>query len=68
MYEQGGILPIWELAANYTGYDWLSCYSSHCNAFAKNIRDYDVDKALEAMLHSANQWELGCPIMKKMDL
>ena len=28
-YEKGGILPIWELAGNYTGWDWLSQYSSN---------------------------------------
>lgn len=60
MYEQGGILPIWELAANYTG-----CMIGYhaipviADAYAKGIRDYDVNKALEAMLHSANQDHLG---------
>lgn len=60
MYEQGGILPIWELAANYTG-----CMIGYhaipviADAYAKGIREYDVDKALEAMLHSANQDHLG---------
>ena len=66
MYEQGGILPIWELAANYTG-----CMIGYhaipviADAYAKNIRDYDVDKALEAMLHSANQSELGLSDYRK---
>ena len=66
MYDQGGILPIWELAANYTG-----CMIGYhaipviADAYAKNIRDYDVDKALEAMLHSANQSELGLSDYRK---
>lgn len=60
MYEQGGILPIWELAANYTG-----CMIGYhaipviVDAYAKGIRDYDAEKALEAMLHSAKQDHLG---------
>lgn len=60
MHEQGGILPIWELAANYTG--CMIGYHSIpviADAYAKGIRDYDVDKALEAMLHAANQDHLG---------
>ena len=66
MYEQGGILPIWELAANYTG-----CMIGYhaipviADAYAKNIRDYDVDKALATMLHSANQWELDLSNYRK---
>ncbi len=66
MYEQGGFLPIWELAANYTG-----CMIGYhaipviADAYAKNIRDYDVDKALQAMLHSANQWGLGLSEYRK---
>ncbi len=60
MYEQGGTLPIWELAANYTG-----CMIGYhaipviADAYAKGLRDYDVEQALEAMLHSANQDDLG---------
>lgn len=60
MHEQGGILPIWELAANYTG-----CMIGYhaipviADAYAKGIRGYNVNKALEAMLYAANQDQLG---------
>ena len=52
-YEEGGILPMWELASNYTG----TMIGSHAvsviaDAYLKGYRDYDVDLALEAMIHS----------------
>ena len=59
-YQEGGQLPIWELAANYTG-----CMIGYhaipviVDAYVKGLRDYDVDLALEAMLSSANQDHLG---------
>ena len=59
-YQDGGILPIWELAANYTG-----CMIGYhaipviADAYNKGIRDYDTDLALEAMVHSATQDQLG---------
>jgi predicted alpha-1,2-mannosidase len=59
-YESGGIMPIWDLSANYTG-----CMIGYhaipviADAYLKNIRGYDVEKAFEAMKHSANQNKLG---------
>jgi len=54
-YQQGGKLPIWELAANYTncmiGYHAIPVIA---DAFVKGIRGYDLDLAMEAMLHRAN--------------
>ncbi|UCF04157.1 MAG: GH92 family glycosyl hydrolase [bacterium] len=65
-YEQGGILPVWELAANETwcmiGYHSVSVIA---DAFIKGIRDYDVTKAFEAMKHSAEQDHHGLEHYKR---
>ena len=59
-YKDGGQLPIWELAANYTG-----CMIGYhaipviVDAYVKGIRDYDDLLAMEAMLHSARMDKLG---------
>ena len=59
-YTDGGKLPIWELAANYTG-----CMIGYhaipviVDAYIKGLRDYDVKLALKAMVNSAMQDELG---------
>ena len=65
-YKEGGQLPVWELAANYTG--CMIGYHSVpviADAYAKGLRDYDAHLALEAMLHSANQEHLGLSWYKK---
>jgi predicted alpha-1,2-mannosidase len=53
-YEQGGRLPVWELAANETdtmiGYHAVSVIA---DAAAKGIDGFDLNKAFEAMKHSA---------------
>ena len=53
-YEQGGLLPVWELAANETncmiGYHAVPVIA---DAYCKGIRGFDAEKALEAMKHSA---------------
>jgi predicted alpha-1,2-mannosidase len=59
-YEHGGRLPMWELAGNYTG----TMIGYHAvpvivDAYVKGIRDYDVEKAYEAMVHSADLDHLG---------
>jgi predicted alpha-1,2-mannosidase len=59
-YEQGGLLPIWELAANETD----CMIGNHAipviaDAYAKGIRDYDANLALEAMIKSASQDRYG---------
>jgi len=65
-YEQGGLLPIWELAAYETfcmiGYHSVSVIA---DAYAKGIREFDAKKALEAMQRSA---ELSEKDMKKYKL
>jgi predicted alpha-1,2-mannosidase len=59
-YEEGGILPIWDLSANYTG-----CMIGYhavpviADAYLKGIRNYNVVKAFEAMKHSATRDKLG---------
>ncbi len=66
-YDEGGILPIWDLSGNYTG-----CMIGYhgvpiiADAYMKGIRDYDIDKAYEAMRHSAMQDKLGLEFYKKI--
>jgi predicted alpha-1,2-mannosidase len=65
-YKQGGILPIWELSANYTG-----CMIGYhaipviVDAYNKGIRDFDAKLALRAMVNSADQQHLGLEHYKK---
>jgi predicted alpha-1,2-mannosidase len=65
-YKHGGQLPVWELAANYTGtmigYHSVSVIA---DAYAKGITDFDTALALAAMKHSANQNHLGLDALKK---
>ena len=53
-YEQGGRLPVWELAANETdtmiGYHAVSVIA---DAAVKGIDGFDLQKAFEAMKHGA---------------
>jgi predicted alpha-1,2-mannosidase len=64
-YEAGGILPIWDLSANYTGcmigYHGIPVIA---DAYLKGIRGYDDSLALAAMLHSAMQDHLGLGMYK----
>ncbi len=65
-YEDGGQLPVWELAGNYTG--CMIGYHSVpviADAYVKGITDFDAEKALEAMKHSANQDHLGLSSYKQ---
>lgn len=65
-FEEGGILPIWELAGNYTG--CMIGYHSIpviVDAYVKGNRNFDTEKALKAMLHSAEQNHLGLEAYKK---
>ncbi|HEX7411530.1 MAG TPA: GH92 family glycosyl hydrolase, partial [Bacteroidales bacterium] len=59
-YDQGGLLPVWELSGNETncmiGYHSVSVIA---DAYIKGIRGFDAAKALEAMKKSANQDKLG---------
>ncbi len=65
-YEQGGKLPMWELANNYTGcmigYHAVPVIS---DAYIKNIRGYDAEKALESMISSAMANRLGIDDYRK---
>lgn len=55
-YEQGGRLPVWELSSNETncmiGYHAVSVI---WDAYNKGIRDYDAEKAFEAMKSIATE-------------
>ncbi|MCV6628493.1 MAG: GH92 family glycosyl hydrolase [Flavobacteriaceae bacterium] len=65
-YNEGGILPIWDLSACYTGcmigYHGVSVIS---DAYQKGIRAYDVNLAYEASKHSAMQDHLGLDLYKR---
>lgn len=66
-YDEGGILPIWDLSGNYTG-----CMIGYhavpviADAYLKGIRDYDVNKAFKAVQHSAQQDKLGLASYKAL--
>ena len=65
-YENGGQLPIWELAGNYTG--CMIGYHSIpviADAYIKGIHDYDIQQAYIAMKHSADQNHLGLDAYQK---
>ena len=65
-YQEGGILPIWELSGNYTG--CMIGYHSIpviVDAYVKGIRNFDHELALKAMLHSAEQAHLGLEAYQK---
>ena len=59
-YDEGGIMPIWDLSACYTG-----CMIGYhavpviADAYLKGIKNYDVEKAFKAMKHSATRDKLG---------
>jgi len=61
-YEQGGRLPVWELIGNETdcmiGYHSVSVIA---DAIEKEITDFDLEKAFEAMKKSATWNHLGLP-------
>ena len=65
-YEQGGMLPVWELSANETG-TMIGYHSIPVivDAWFKGIRDFDPARALAAMKHSADQDHLGLKYYKK---
>ncbi|WP_273289591.1 GH92 family glycosyl hydrolase [Winogradskyella sp.] len=64
-YDEGGIMPMWDLAGNYTdcmiGYHAVPVIA---DAYLKGIRDYDVEKAFEAMKHSATRDKFGLEAYK----
>ena len=67
-YEQGSLLPVWELSSNETecmiGYHSVSVIA---DAMAKGITDYNTEKIFEAMKKSAeseNRFGLGSYMTK----
>lgn len=65
-YEQGGRLPVWELAANETdtmiGYHAVSVIA---DAMSKGVKGFDYEKAFEATKHSAELNHFGLEAYKK---
>jgi predicted alpha-1,2-mannosidase len=52
-FREGGILPMWDLASNYTG----TMIGSHAvsviaDAYMKGDRNFDAEMALKAMIHA----------------
>ncbi|CAL2083801.1 Glycosyl hydrolase family 92 [Tenacibaculum sp. 190524A05c] len=66
-YDEGGIMPIWDLSANYTG-----CMIGYhavpviADAYLKGIQGFDAEKALQAMKHSATRDKLGLESYKNL--
>jgi predicted alpha-1,2-mannosidase len=65
-YEQGGRLPVWELASNETdcmiGYHSVSVIA---DAYMKGINGFDAEKAFKAMKASAMEDRLGLKAYKQ---
>ncbi len=65
-YEQGGRLPVWELAANETdcmiGYHSVSVIA---DAMVKGIEGFDYERAFEAAKHSAELNHFGLEAYKR---
>ncbi|MCT4628976.1 GH92 family glycosyl hydrolase [Winogradskyella sp.] len=65
-YDEGGIMPIWDLSACYTG-----CMIGYhavpviADAYLKGIKEYDTEKAFTAMKHSATRDHLGLESYKE---
>jgi predicted alpha-1,2-mannosidase len=66
-YEQGGTLPVWELAGNETncmiGYHAAPVIA---DAYIKGIRGFDAEKAFQAMKHSAEIDVRGLPCYREL--
>jgi len=66
IYEQGGRLPVWELAGNETdcmiGYHAVSVIA---DAMAKGIKGFDYEKAYAAAKHSAELDHFGLAAYKR---
>lgn len=66
-YDDGGRLPMWPLAGNYTddmlGYHAVSVIA---DAYIKGIRDYDIEKAYKAMKEISLMSRLGLKYYKKI--
>ena len=66
-YRNGGRLPMWPLAGNYTddmlGYHAVAVIT---DAYVKGIRNFNVEEAFRGMKQSANQDRLGLKYYKTM--
>ena len=67
--QEGGLLPIWDLASNYTG----TMIGYHAvpviaDAWLKGIRGYDGGEALDLMVKSAMQDHLGLAAYRSLGL
>lgn len=67
IYDDGGRLPMWPLAGNYTD-DMLGYHAVPviADAYIKGIRNYDLQKAYKAVKHSAELDKLGLKYYKKI--
>ena len=67
MYGQGGQLPVWELAANYTGC-MIGYHSAPVitDAWEWGIHDFSTDLALDAMVQAADSAHLGLPAYRAL--
>jgi len=66
-YDEQGLLPVWELASNETG----TMIGNHAipvivDAYIKGIRNFDAEKAFEAIKKSAMQQHHGLEFYNKM--
>jgi predicted alpha-1,2-mannosidase len=65
-YDEGGLLPVWELCANETycmiGYHSVSVIA---DAVSKNMKGFDRTKALKAMVTSAEKDHFGLSHYRK---
>ena len=66
-YDDGGRLPMWPLAGNYTD-DMLGYHAAPIivDAWAKGIRNFDTEKAFKAMKEIAGMDRLGLKYYKKI--
>jgi predicted alpha-1,2-mannosidase len=66
-YDEHGLLPVWELASNETG-TMIGYHSVPviADAYFKGLKDFDVEKAFDAMKKSAMQNHLGLDSYKEM--
>lgn len=65
-HQEGGIFPMWDLASNYTG----TMIGYHAvpvivDAYTKGYRDFDIQEAYKACLHTAEYDTTGikCPAL-----
>lgn len=66
-WEQGGLLPMWELSGNET--DCMIGYHAVpviFDAYVKGVRGFDLEKAYQAMKASARQKRLGIASMQEL--